>query len=68
MYLNRDPRLKRFQRFLRTDRKGDPLPPGGSPRTLFLYVRDAWLNYGHHGGLTPEEMGIPLCMYSFARG
>ena len=36
IYLNRDPRLKRFQRFLRTDRKGDPLPPGGSPRDLFL--------------------------------
>ena len=134
IYLNRDPRLKRFQRFLRTDRKGDPLPPGGSPRDLFLYVRDAWLDeaqgflaerlegkaavhktqalieqgifgtqplspallgrlgnlvvlpyagesvwwyekgkfeqkyYGHHGGLTPEEMEIPLCMYSFAKG
>jgi len=43
VYLNRDPRLKRFQHFLRTACKGDPLPPGGSPCDLFLYVRAAWL-------------------------
>lgn len=131
IYLNRDPRFKHFERYLRTNAKGEILPPGGSARDLFLYIKDEWLDeayhfltaqlgeqanvcktqdlidqgyfgpqplspsflarignlvvlpvagesvwwyekdkfeqnfYGHHGGLTPAEMEIPVCLYAF---
>lgn len=131
VYLNLEPRLKGLQRYLRTDHRGEVLPPGGSPRDAFLYVKDVWLDhavhflaerlgdkaqiwktqdlidqgyfgplpvaqslldrvgnlvilpyghetvwwyekgkyeqkfYGHHGGLTPQEMEIPVCLYQF---
>lgn len=131
IYLNLEPRLKGLQRYLRTNQQGEILVPGGSPRDLFLYVKDIWLDhavrflserlgdkaaiwktqdlidqgyfgpppfspffqervgnlvilpnayesiwwyekgkfeqkfYGYHGGLTPQEMEIPVCLYRF---
>lgn len=125
IYLNREARFDGLERFLRVDRQGHPLVPGGSPRDFFLYIREGlveeaqeflsvrlegkaevrsvdemiragyfgprtspefraragdlvilpyrgesvwWYEkdrfeqkyYGHHGGLTPQEMEIPL--------
>ncbi|CAN5398225.1 alkaline phosphatase family protein [soil metagenome] len=134
LYLNRDPRFKRLERYLRTDGNGELLAPGGSARDIFLYIKDADLDeakqflgerledkanvyktqdlidqgyfgprpvaqkfldrvgnllilpnpgetvwwyekgkfeqnfYGHHGGLTADEMEIPLCLYAFGAG
>jgi len=128
IYLNTGGDFAGFERFLRTDRQGKVLPPGGSARDVFLYVRDEALDeaqdflarrlagravvyrasdliaagffgaqpptsvfmgrvgnlvvlpyrgeavwwyekdrfeqrfYGHHGGLTPQELEIPLLM------
>jgi len=124
-YLNTDARLQGFERFLKTNRRGDILAPAGSARDMFLYIKDDLLDeaqeflssrldgraevvkasdlmaegyfgpvispefrgrvgnlvilshryesvwwyvkdkfeqiyYGHHGGLTPQEMEIPL--------
>lgn len=39
IYLNRDPRFAGFEKFLRTDRQGGLLVPGGSARDFFLYIR-----------------------------
>ncbi|RIK23453.1 MAG: phosphodiesterase [Chloroflexi bacterium] len=127
-YLNLDARASELLPMLRADARGQILPPAGSPRDVFLYVRpeyldaahallqnalagfadvvktDALLNagyfgampvcaellgrlgnltllpyenncvwwfdaekfsqrfYGHHGGLTPTEMEIPLAL------
>lgn len=127
-YLNLNPRSQALLPMLRTDARGKILPPGGSPRDLFLYVRAEYLDdahallrdalagyadviktsallnagffgklpvcaellgrlgnltilpyenncvwwyqekkfvqkfYGHHGGLTPLEMEIPLAL------
>ena len=123
VYLNRA--FPHISKFLKTNRKGEYLVPGGSCRDMFLYVRDELLDearemlaeglagqadvvqtedliaagyfgpqvsenfrarvgnlvilayryesvwwyekdkfeqkyYGHHGGLTPQEMEIPL--------
>jgi len=123
IYLNRA--IPGFEKYIKTNRKGDLLVPGGSCRDLFLYIRDEMLDevqgllagelegradvvktedliaggyfgpdvsdtfrgrvgnlvvlayrhesvwwyekgrfeqnyYGHHGGLTPQEMEIPL--------
>jgi len=131
LYLNTHPNLAPVVRYLRTDRQGRVLVPGGSPRDVFLYVRDEVLDeaqaflaarlagravvwrvselieagyfgaqppspqfraragdlvilpypgeavwwyekdrfeqkfYGHHGGLTPQEMEIPLLVGCF---
>lgn len=128
VYLNRDRRVSDVVRLLRTNQRGEILVPGGSPRDVFLYVRDEALDdahgflserlrdyadvvktsellkqdyfgklpvcaellgrlgnltilphpeqsvwwyekdrfeqkyYGHHGGLTPQEMEIPLAL------
>jgi len=132
VYLNRDPRLAGVERFLRTDRQGKVLVPGGSPRDFFLYIQDGrveeaqaflaarlegraevrkvaelaeegyfgpqvspvfrgragelvilpyrhesvwWYEkdkfeqryYGHHGGLTKEEMEIPLITFDLSK-
>jgi len=130
-YLNRDRRLKGVLPYLRTDRRGQVLVPGGSARDPFLYIKPEALDeahhflaarladqaavyktqdlieaglfgplpvspallgrvgnlvilpyryqsvwwyekdryeqsfYGHHGGLTAEEMEIPLLLYPF---
>jgi len=129
-YLNRRPEFAGLERFLRTDRQGHPLVPAGSPRDVFLYVKEDRLDearrflagplagraevyptqtlvekgffgpaplspefmsrvgnlvilpheyesvwwyekgkfeqrfYGHHGGLTRQEMEIPFLLYS----
>jgi predicted AlkP superfamily pyrophosphatase or phosphodiesterase len=125
VYLNTNPNFGGFQRFLKKNRKGHLLVPAGSPRDMFLYIKDDMLDevqsflskrlegkadivkveslitdgyfgdeisarfrervanlvilpyqyesvwwyekdkyeqkfYGHHGGLTPQEMEIPL--------
>ena len=125
IFLNTDPRFAGIERFLKTNRNGDLLVPAGSPRDMFLYVKDELLDeaqaflasrlngkaevakvseliaegyfgptisdefrarvgnlvilpylhesvwwyvkdkfeqnyYGHHGGLTPQEMEIAL--------
>jgi len=129
IYLNTDARCKGLLRYLRTNAQGEFILPGGSPRDVFLYIKDVWLDeaqtylaerlsgkadviktatlieqgyfgppplslaflervgnlvvlpyagesvwwyekdrseqrfYGHHGGLTPQEMEIPVCLY-----
>ena len=130
IYLNREPAFAGVERFLKSNQKGELLVPSGSPRDMFLYVKDelldeaqifltsrlegkadvlktqdlietgyfgptisesflsrvgnliilpyryqsVWwyvkdkfeqIHYGHHGGLTPEEMEIPLISYTF---
>lgn len=125
VYLNRDPRFAGIEKFLKTNRQGELLVPGGSARDFFLYIQaglvdeaqafltprlegraevrkvadlmsEGWFGprlspkfcaragdlvllpyryesvwwyekdkheqryYGHHGGLTPQEMEIPL--------
>jgi hypothetical protein len=44
IYLNLHPDFPRLQPLLQTDRRGNVLPPGGSPRDVFLYVREACLD------------------------
>jgi predicted AlkP superfamily pyrophosphatase or phosphodiesterase len=128
IYLNTDPRFVGIERFLKTNGKGQLLVPAGSPRDMFLYIKDDLLEeaqsfltlrlegkadvvrteilieegyfgpevssrfrervgnlvilpyryesvwwyekgkfeqrfYGHHGGLTPQEMEIVLYSY-----
>ena len=130
IYLNREPAFAGVERFLKSNQKDELLVPSGSPRDMFLYVKDELLDeaqifltsrlegkadvlktqdlietgyfgptisesffsrvgnliilpyryqsvwwyvkdkfeqkhYGHHGGLTPEEMEIPLNSYTF---
>lgn len=43
-YLNVDANLKKIVPLLRTDGQGNVLPPAGSPRDAFLYVRDEALD------------------------
>ncbi len=127
-FLNTDPRFAGFERFIKTNRKGELLIPAGSARDMFLYIKDEMLDeaqeflstqlagkadvvktgtliqdgyfgpqaskrfrqrvgnlvilpyryesiwwyvkdkfeqkyYGHHGGLTPQEMEIALYSY-----
>ncbi len=40
IYLNRDTAFAGLERFLRTDQRGRPLVPAGSPRDFFLYIRE----------------------------
>ena len=125
IFLNTHPNFAGFERFLKKNRKGHLLVPAGSPRDMFLYIKEDMLDeahsflakrlegkadvlktellmadgyfgneissrfrervanlvilpyryesvwwyekdkyeqryYGHHGGLTPQEMEIPL--------
>jgi len=132
LYLNQTPQFPKIRKLLKENRRGDVLAPGGSPRDMFLYVKEPMLGeakalvaaavqgradvytideligaglfgprplsptflsrvgnlvvlphkyetvwwyekgrfeqkfYGHHGGLSPEEMEIPLLTYHFA--
>lgn len=43
LYLNQMPLCEKLRPLLRTNRAGQILAPGGSPRDLFLYVQDAHL-------------------------
>ena len=44
IYLNRDARFAGLERFLKTNLKGQLLVPAGSPRDMFLYIRDDMLD------------------------
>jgi predicted AlkP superfamily pyrophosphatase or phosphodiesterase len=44
LYLNTNARFAGMERFLKTNLKGQPLVPAGSPRDLFLYIKDAMLD------------------------
>lgn len=44
IYLNQLPQFARLRPLLRTNRQGELLIPAGSPRDLFLYVREASLD------------------------
>ena len=131
IYLNRDPAFAGFEKFIRTNREGKFIIPGGSCRNMILYLKEGvqeeardflsqrlegraevcsvremideglfgdqpvipgfveragdlmilpfrhesvwWYEkgrfeqrfYGHHGGLTPVEVQIPLLMHPF---
>ena len=130
IYLNRDPAFAGIEDFFKRNQAGHPLVPAGSPRDMFLYIKDGMLaeaqrfltsrlegvadvvttqhlidegyfgktisetflsrvgnlvilpyryqsvwwyvegkfqqwHYGHHGGLTPQEMEIPLLLCRF---
>ncbi len=43
VYLNRDPQFSGIERYLRTGRNGQLLVPGGSPRDMFLYIKEGML-------------------------
>jgi hypothetical protein len=129
IYINRDPRFKGIEEFLRINNHGDLINPAGSARDYFLYIKPNLVNeareflsqrlegvadvckvtdlvsegffgpiispsfsnrvgdlvilpyenesiwwyeknrfeqkyYGHHGGLTPQEMEIPLLTWN----
>ncbi len=44
IYLNRDARFAGIERFLKTNLKGLLLVPAGSPRDMFLYIREDMLD------------------------
>lgn len=44
IYLNRDLDATRVRSFMRTTRKGAPIVPAGSPRDMFLHIRDEVLD------------------------
>jgi predicted AlkP superfamily pyrophosphatase or phosphodiesterase len=44
IYLNTDPRFAGIEYFLKTNRKGQLLAPAGSPRDMFLYIKDEMLD------------------------
>ena len=43
-YLNTNPRFAGFERFLKTNLKGQLLVPAGSARDMFLYIKDDFLD------------------------
>ncbi|MGZ9224834.1 MAG: alkaline phosphatase family protein [Anaerolineales bacterium] len=43
-YLNTHPRFAGFERFLKTNRRGELLVPAGSARDMFLYIKDELLD------------------------
>ena len=44
VFLNANPNFEGFQRFLKKNRKGHLLVPAGSPRDMFLYIKDDMLD------------------------
>jgi hypothetical protein len=44
VYLNRNPNFSNFERFLKSNRKDELLVPAGSPRDMFLYIKDNMLD------------------------
>ena len=43
IFLNTNPQFAGMERFLKTNRKGQLLVPAGSPRDMFLYIKDDML-------------------------
>jgi len=46
-YLNSSPGFAGFERFIKTNRKGQLLVPAGSARDMFLYIKDELLDEAH---------------------
>jgi predicted AlkP superfamily pyrophosphatase or phosphodiesterase len=44
VFLNTNPNFQGFERFLKKNRKGHLLVPAGSPRDMFLYIKDDMLD------------------------
>jgi predicted AlkP superfamily pyrophosphatase or phosphodiesterase len=44
IYLNKDPQFSGFEKFIKTNRKGQLLVPAGSARDMFLYIKDERLD------------------------
>jgi predicted AlkP superfamily pyrophosphatase or phosphodiesterase len=44
IYLNRDPAFAGFERFVKANRQGKLLVPAGSPRDMFLYIKEGMLD------------------------
>ncbi len=44
VFLNTNPNFEGFQRFLKKNRRGHLLIPAGSPRDMFLYIKDDMLD------------------------
>ena len=44
IYLNRDPNFSGVERFLKSNARGEYLVPAGSPRDMFLYVKNEMLD------------------------
>jgi predicted AlkP superfamily pyrophosphatase or phosphodiesterase len=44
IYLNTHPNFKGFEKFIKSNRSGRLLVPAGSPRDLFLYIKDELLD------------------------
>ena len=44
VFLNTDPRFTGFEKFIKKNRTGQLLVPAGSPRDMFLYIRDDMLD------------------------
>jgi predicted AlkP superfamily pyrophosphatase or phosphodiesterase len=44
IYLNRDPRFKGIEKFIKPNRSGQLLVPAGSARDMFLYIKDEMLD------------------------
>jgi hypothetical protein len=44
IFLNTDKRFKGIERFLKTNKAGNLIIPAGSPRDMFLYVKDELLD------------------------
>jgi len=42
-YINLQPEFQELRCYLRANKKGKILPPGGSPRDMFLYVREEYV-------------------------
>jgi predicted AlkP superfamily pyrophosphatase or phosphodiesterase len=57
VYLNHLAALKDLPRWLKTNRRGQPLVPAGSPRDLFLYVKPAHVAEAH-AALQAQLSGI----------
>ncbi|MFN8496106.1 MAG: alkaline phosphatase family protein [Caldilineaceae bacterium] len=61
IYLNQEDRFKDLLRYLRTDRNGDILVPGGSPRDVFLYIKAEFLDEAHR--LLTEQLAGKASVY-----
>ena len=44
IYLNTDPRFEGFEKYIKTNRRGQLLIPAGSARDMFLYIKDDMLD------------------------